>query len=203
MFKLKNIKRIYNLAKGLRLDGWQKAEYLKKNNILYHQGKECYFSSTNFGTEPYLISLGDNVYVATGVTFITHDMGAILLNKICCDDCIHDMVGPISIGNNVFIGANSTILMNVNIGSNCIIGAGSVVTKDIPDNTVVAGVPARKINDFSNYVEKVKNFSQVVPWTPLLKNIDTPQNEQIREKRIEYFWNEKGSVPTSSDEKNL
>lgn len=54
---------------------------------------------------------------------------------------------PINIGNDVWIGGNCTILPGVTIGNNVVIAAGAVVTKDIPDNCVVAGVPAKKIKD--------------------------------------------------------
>ena len=62
--------------------------------------------------------------------------------------------GKIVIGDNVFVGANSTILYDVTIGNSVIIGAGSVVTKDIPDGTVCAGVPCKVIGRFEDFVEK-------------------------------------------------
>ncbi|MBQ9598477.1 MAG: sugar O-acetyltransferase, partial [Clostridia bacterium] len=52
---------------------------------------------------------------------------------------------PVKIGSNVWIGAGSTILPGVTIGDNSVIGAGSVVTKDIPENVVAVGSPARVI----------------------------------------------------------
>lgn len=60
----------------------------------------------------------------------------------------------VHIGNNVFIGGNSTILYDVKIGDNVIVGAGSVVTRDISSDKVVAGVPARIIGEFDNTVNK-------------------------------------------------
>lgn len=60
------------------------------------------------------------------------------------------IVKPITIGNDVWIGGNVTILPGVTIGNNVVVAAGAVVTKDIPDNTLVAGVPARKIRDLEN-----------------------------------------------------
>lgn len=60
---------------------------------------------------------------------------------------------PVNIGNDVWIGGNCTILPGVSIGNNVIIAAGSVVTKDIPDNCIVAGIPAKKIRDIGSTTE--------------------------------------------------
>lgn len=65
-------------------------------------------------------------------------------------------IGPVKIGDRVFIGANSTILMGITIGNDVIVGAGSVVTKDIPDDCIVAGNPARIIGKTSDYIEREK-----------------------------------------------
>ena len=67
--------------------------------------------------------------------------------------------GEIIIGNNVVIGANSTVLYNKTIGNNVIIGAGSVVTKDIPDNGVWGGNPIRYICSYDDFVNKrIKHY---------------------------------------------
>jgi len=60
----------------------------------------------------------------------------------------------IVIKDNSFIGIGSTILLDVTIGPNSVVGAGSVVTKDVPPNTVVAGVPARKVCSIDDYKKK-------------------------------------------------
>ena len=60
--------------------------------------------------------------------------------------------GDIVIGNDVWIGGNVTILPGVTIGNNVVIAAGAVVTKDVPDNCVIGGVPAKKIRDIENDV---------------------------------------------------
>lgn len=57
---------------------------------------------------------------------------------------------PVRIGNDVWIGGNVTILPGVTIGNNVVVAAGAVVTKDIPDNTLVVGVPAKKIRDLED-----------------------------------------------------
>ncbi len=109
-----------------------------------------------FGTEPYLITLGDNVRVIQNVRFITHDGSLWVPRNMGLVDKKADKYGRITVGNNVNIGMGATILPGVRIGSNCIIGAGSIVTHDVPDGSVVAGVPARVIETVEGYVKKNK-----------------------------------------------
>ena len=118
-------------------------------------GKDCSFIGTNisFSSEPYLITLGDRVRVSFDVAFVTHDGGTFVLREKYPNTSIY---GKIIIGNNVFIGANTTLLYDVSIGDNVIIGAGSVVTKDIPDGVVAAGVPCKVIGKYDDFKEKMK-----------------------------------------------
>lgn len=107
-----------------------------------------------FGGEPYLIEIGDNVTIAEDVKFITHDGGVGVLRHR------HpgiNVFGRIKIHDNCFIGVNSIIMPGVIVGDNSVIGAGSVVTKNVPENSVVAGVPARKICDIEEYENKTLN----------------------------------------------
>jgi len=118
-------------------------------------GKNIRFTGKpDWGVEPFLIEIGDNVTITQDVFFITHDGGVGLLRE---EFPGINNFGRIKVGNNVFIGARSLILPGVNIGDNVVIGAGSIVTKDIPDGTVIAGVPAKVIKSFSEYREKVLN----------------------------------------------
>ena len=79
-----------------------------------------------------------------------------MLNRKYNTNCCQRALGCIEVGDNVMIGSGTRILYNVRIGSNVIIGAGSIVTKDIPDNSVAAGVPCRVIGKFQDLVEKRK-----------------------------------------------
>ncbi|CCH17322.1 acyltransferase [Micromonospora lupini] len=106
-----------------------------------------------FGSEPWLVSLGDNVYVTAGVQFITHDGGTLILRKEVPD---LEWTAPIRVGDDVYLGVRTTILAGVTIGNRCVIGAGSVVTRDIPDNSVAAGVPARVIRTVDDYLERLR-----------------------------------------------
>lgn len=109
----------------------------------------------SFGSEPFLISLGDNVRITEGVSFITHDGGVSVLRNLYSENSLDDVFGRIVVGNNVHIGINTTIMPNVKIGNNVVIGCGSIVTHDIPDNCVAAGCPARIIESLEEYKAKV------------------------------------------------
>ena len=87
------------------------------------------------------------------MTFITHDGGVHVLRKLTGNKKL-DYFGRIKIGNNVFIGNNATIMPGVSIGNNVVIGYGSIVTKDIPDESVVAGIPAKIIETIDEYSKK-------------------------------------------------
>ena len=104
-----------------------------------------------------MLSFGDNVHVASGVTFVSHDITAMMFRYMDRNDDIKIRRGNITIGNNVFIGSNTTLLYDINIGDNVIIGAGSLVNKDIPSGSVAAGVPAKVIGKFDDYKDKIIN----------------------------------------------
>lgn len=107
-----------------------------------------------------MISFGDNVHIASNVTFITHDITSFMFRYMDTENQYHQRTGEIKIGSNVFIGAHSLILYDVEIGSEVIIGAGSVVTHDIPSGTVAAGVPCRPIGKFEDYRKKMQEEKQ-------------------------------------------
>lgn len=106
-----------------------------------------------FGSEPYLITLGDRVRLSFDVTFITHDGGTWAFRD---QEKYIDVIkyGKITVGSGSFIGAKSIIMPGVSIGERCVIGAGSIVTKDIPDGVVACGVPAKIIMTTEEYAEK-------------------------------------------------
>lgn len=140
----------------LRGGGYRRAEFLRKKKHFKSQGEHCYLQPWNYGTEPYMISFGNNVHVASGVKFINHDISAYMLQYMEPETAFKTRTGEITIGDNVFIGANSLLLYGVNIGNNVIIGAGSVVTKDIPNGVVAVGVPCKPIRSFEEWKEKMK-----------------------------------------------
>jgi acetyltransferase-like isoleucine patch superfamily enzyme len=106
-----------------------------------------------FGSEPWMIRIGDNSHITAGVQFITHDGGTLVLRKEVPD---LEWSAPITVGSDVYIGMRTMVLPGVNIGNRCIIGAGTVLTKSIPANCVVAGVPGRIIKSTDDYLENLK-----------------------------------------------
>jgi acetyltransferase-like isoleucine patch superfamily enzyme len=116
--------------------------YLKMNGIKI--GDNTFISlgakiDTQFGE----IVIGDNVHITSGCVLLAHD-GAIKQMKPGANPR-----GKIVIGNNVFIGVNAVVLMNVTIGDNSVIGAGSIVNKDIPANVLAIGNPVKVLRDLS------------------------------------------------------
>jgi acetyltransferase-like isoleucine patch superfamily enzyme len=107
----------------------------------------------DFGSEPYLIEIGDHVTVSSHVTFVTHD-GATWVFRQRPEYAGLQRFGRIKIGNNCFIGTRAVIMPGVSIGDNCVVGAGAVVTRPVPDDTVVAGSPARTICTYREYVRR-------------------------------------------------
>lgn len=134
--------------------------------------------NVNFGSEPYLISIGDNTTVSFDCAFVTHDGATRTIRNLPGQNCETVIYGTIKIGKNCFIGCRSVILPNVDIGDNCIIGAGSIVNKSIPSNTVSVGNPCRVICSLEEYIKKHKDdFLYMVSLTA----------EDKKEFLIKYF----------------
>lgn len=129
----------------------KRSDYLtecKENGCVIGENFFCYSDKAIDRNWSWLITIGNNVTISTDVRLLAHDSSTYFVGA-------HTKVGRISIGDNVFIGANTIVLPGTKIGNNVIVGCGSIVTRDIPSNSVVAGNPARIICSFEEYRSKV------------------------------------------------
>lgn len=164
----------------------KRADYLRNKQVFHNIGENCTIVERKIPLYPKLISLGNNVHLASRVLLVPHDAIHLCLNNyeesLGNERCFREKIGCIEIGDNVFIGSGSIVLYDVKIGSNVIIGAGSLVNKDIPDNSVVAGCPARVIGSFEEFVLKRK----VIQYYP---NNLAIQGHHISDALEEWCWN--------------
>lgn len=108
-----------------------------------------------WSSEPYLITVGSNCQITTGVRIFTHGGGNVARNKYPNFDAF----GKVIIGDWVYIGTNSLIMPGVTIGDGALIAAGSVVTKSVPPKVVVGGNPARILSTVDDYIRHNEKFN--------------------------------------------
>lgn len=153
---MRRIKSLFILlADKFRRRFSDRIDYSRKAGVTIGNG--CKLNDIpSWGSEPWLISLGNHVEISSAVTFITHDGATwVFRNQEKYKDVIK--YGKISIHDNCFIGMHSTIMPGVEIGPNAIVGAGSLVTKTVPEGCVYAGIPAKYICSVQEYAEKCLN----------------------------------------------
>lgn len=112
-------------------------------------GKNCHIYTNRIDVaHGFLIKIGDNVTISNA-RILAHDASTKMYLG-------YSRVGCVTIGNNVFIGADAVILPGIEIGNDVIIGAGTVVTKNIPDDSVVVGNPGHVIGSVKDYIKKIE-----------------------------------------------
>ena len=132
------------------IDKLRKAGIVIGNNVVFRYPEHTVIDITR----PSLVELGNNLDINDYFTILTHDFGTFVFRNLYQD--FVPSSGKVKIGNNIYFGRNVTILKGVTIGDNCIIGIGSLVTRDVPSNSVVAGVPAKVICSIEDYYKKRK-----------------------------------------------
>lgn len=138
--------------------GVKRAEWLRKKKIFGAIGNDVMIQDFKLPFNPDKVFIGNNVRLASDVFLITHDVSYHVLNNLYETNDFQEKTGTITIGNNVFIGSKTIILYDVKIGNNVIVGAGSVVTKDLPDGSVCAGIPCKKIGEFEDFCNKRRSI---------------------------------------------
>ena len=183
------IKRIFSKIDKIRFEHMlpdERAEYLRGK--VYHMGKNVKIYTTAIGTEPYLISIHDNVNVASSVAFITHDVSCYNITRYLNYDGILDKVGAIELWDNCMIGAHAILMPGCSVGKNSIIAAGSIVTKHVPDNEVWGGNPAKFIMTVDEYAKKLKTNSENYSWMQNGAFIIKENSTELIKARQNYFF---------------
>lgn len=146
---------------------WPKEKYARYIGVTI--GDNNFIASDFWSSEPYLITIGSNCAITSGVKIFTHGGATVARSQYPNFDCF----GKVTIGNYVYIGANALIMPGVTIGNNVLVAAGSVVTKSIPENVVVAGNPAKIICSLHSYIEHNLKYNLNS------KNMDYEQKKQF------------------------
>jgi acetyltransferase-like isoleucine patch superfamily enzyme len=159
----------------------RKDVYLRKQGVQIGSDCQIITDIRNFASEPYLIRIGNRVTITAGVKFITHDASTRLFRNQLpeMNDRFGNLFGPIIIGDNCFVGVDTVLLPNTIIGNNCIVGAGAVVKGQFPDNSVIVGVPARRISSLEEYIEKVRG--KMVP-------LKAQTRDELRQELMAYYF---------------
>ncbi len=140
----------------------QKFRIIKKNIYIenlkrrgFHMGETSSILEPFFldSQHCFLITIGEGCTLAPNVRLIAHDASSKAYVGFT-------RIGKITIHDNCFIGDSAIVLPNVSIGPNSIVGAGSLVNKDIPENVVAVGNPAKVICSMDNYIKKLKASSE-------------------------------------------
>lgn len=179
-----NFRRLkYTVALAIQRGGYSRATYIRKKKLFHHMGEGVMYQPRKLPLYPELISIHNNVSIASRVAFLTHDVIHAVVNNIpdLMNLKVHERVGCIEIMDNTFIGAGATILYNVRIGQNVIVAAGSIVTKDLESNGVYAGVPAKYICSFDEFLNK---------WiaSDTYPNHLAPSHQEVGTELVEYLW---------------
>lgn len=154
---LSNIKRDLMRAKfAVLLTSKQRTKWLRKHNIFAGMGENIMWAPRFYPIDSQRLLLHNNIIIARSVNFIMHDENHLVFNRMGrgTSKWIFQKYGCIEIMDNVSIGSGAQICPDVRIGPNAIVGAGAVVTKDVPPNTVVGGVPARIIGSFDDLMQR-------------------------------------------------
>jgi acetyltransferase-like isoleucine patch superfamily enzyme len=155
-------------------------KYLRLMGVKIGHGCSIYTDPKNFGSEPWLIEIGNNVTLGYGAMFITHDgTSRLFRDRLKESSVFGNRFGTILIRDNCFIGNNAILLPGIEIGPDSAIGAGSVVTKTVPPRMIAAGNPARSIKTLDKYIKSY--LHRMIP-------IEATDRDTLRKELTVKLW---------------
>ena len=165
------------------------AEFLRLHGPFHAMGRDCFINLDVKVTDPDYVKLGNNVTLSSCV-LLGHDASISVIGRATGKKL--DSVGKIDIRDNVFVGYGAILMPGVTIGPNAIIAAGTLVNRDVPQGSVVAGVPARPIATFNEMTEILETRTHQLPWWPIIQkregDFDPALEPELRRMRIEHFY---------------
>lgn len=172
-----------------RPDGVEWAAYLRRWGGFHAMGEECSIQTNVVFTDPAYARLGNNVRLS-GCILFGHDGSVNMLNRAY--GLKLDRVGKIDLRDHVFIGHGAIVLPGVTIGPRALVAAGAVVTRDVPENSVVAGIPAKVVCTLDEHVERLQRENESYPWREHILqregDFDTRYAGLIEEARKRHFF---------------
>lgn len=137
------------------------AEFLREHSSFFDIGEHCHINPGAGIYDREYVRIGNNVWI-DDCFIVGHDGSIGMINQAFGTRL--DKVGKVDIRDNVVIGVGAKILPGVTIGPNAMVGAGSVVVRDVPENTVVSGVPAVPVGKLDEMVEELRRENEAYPW---------------------------------------
>jgi acetyltransferase-like isoleucine patch superfamily enzyme len=130
--------------------------YFRSQGAEIGEGVEIFGANLfTFGSEPYLVSIGNQVTISHDVDFITHDGGLRIARARYPGAYLY---GRIQVADRCFLGAHCVLLPGTKIGTGSVIGSGSIVTGEIPSGVVAVGVPAKAIKSVEDYIQETRHL---------------------------------------------
>jgi acetyltransferase-like isoleucine patch superfamily enzyme len=130
--------------------------YFRSRGAEIGEGVEIFGANLfTFGSEPYLVSIGNQVTISHNVDFITHDGGLRIAREKFPNAYLY---GRIQVADQCFLGAHCIFLPGAKIGAGSVIGSGSIVTGEIPSGVVATGVPAKPVKSVEEYIKEKRHL---------------------------------------------
>lgn len=165
---------------ALLLTSKGRERWLRRHAVFAGMGENILWATRFYPIDAKRLKLHNNIVIARNVNFIMHDENHLIFNRMVDDsEWIFQKLGCIEIMDNVSIGSGAQICPDVRIGPNAIVGAGAIVTKDVPPNSVVAGVPARVIGTFDELMQRRISESR-----------EMARGVRSKQEREQFAWNQ-------------